>query len=451
MADGRWKRAWRPTPVLTLEERGGPGGVVYARWWVPGAGRAGRWTQRSTGLRIRHAGAHDPLPAAEHQVLDLGARMHAALSAGRDPMAVLEGRLRLGDVMDAYLRSETDGLSLRHRRDLERAGRVITGLLGADTPWDSLTPSSVRTLWRAMAEHSRGGRGERWAIRVAELLWRVGAWWSLEQGRSERRGLAAPTGWRLLLHTDWARIGRRGKEAPLPHRPRYTEEEARRLWACLETADPRLRLAVELGAPGPRLTHLARIRRSDLQVELGVGVHGLGRVRLRGGRGKAGVIVDLDRSARRALDDALTGLLAEREAAYRSGRLRDYAIVPGGRLRDGVAPIGTDPLTAISMTTLRTLYEAWERSADVPSRGLRASRRLGVDMGALDGQTSSDVQDHLGGWVVGSGTRQRVYRDGADVRARAEAERLRARIRARLRAPSTSTERRKRDSEDRAG
>ncbi len=435
-----WKRTWSPTPVVAMEERGGPGGTVYARWWQP-RGVRGKWIRRSSGLRLRDAGDEGVSPEEERRALELGARMHAALRAGRDPAMELRAGRPLGEVLDLYLRTETPGLSGRHRRDLERAAGVIAEVLGAETQWSAITATSARTLWRAVAAGSAAGRGERWALRVAELLFRVGAWATL-QGEVGS-GFSAPAAWRRALAADWARIARKGQASPAVGRPRYSEDEAVRLWARLDDADPRLRLVVQVGAPGLRLVQVARVLRSDLRLALGVGEHGLGRLHVRGTRGKPGVTVDLDAAARRAVDDALTGLLAEREAAYRAGTIGDYALIPGGRLVGDCAPLGRDPLRPISVSTLRTLHRAWERSADVDPRGLRALRRLGADLAAGEAEagTTPEAMDHLGGWAVGSRTRERVYRDAADLRARAEAERLRARIRARLRVPHACAQR----------
>lgn len=428
-----WRRTWYPSPVLVLEERGGPGGVVYARWWVTRPGGQGRWRRLSTGLRVRPAGAQPVAPERERRVLELGERMHGALRAGRDVTAESCAGRAVRDVLDAYLRTEARGLSQRYRADLERAAEALADLLGLHTPWAALTPASGRSVWVGLAEGSDGA-GERWAVRVVELLWRAGAWAALRGLTAGQAALSPPRGWRRALAADWARLARAGGEAPAAARERYTEDEARRLWAALPFADPRLRLAVELGAPALRLGQVVRVRRSDLDLKLGLGVQGMGRVRVRGARGKAGTSVDLDLSARRAVDEALCGLLAERERAYRAGVLQDYALVPGGRLVDGVAPVAAEPLRPLSPSALRVLYGAWERAAGVshtPSRGWHGLRRLATDLAAADCQ-DADVLDRVGGWAPGSAARSRVYRDHADRRAHEAAEVLRAQVRARV-------------------
>jgi len=436
MATGVWRRTWRPSPVLVIEERVDAGRVLYARWWAPGEGGRGRWRRRSSGLRLRaHAsGAVDP--AVEREALALGERMHRALLEGREPELGLSGRRSLAHVLDAYLRGETPGLSPRHRQDLVRAARAVTDVLGGATPWSSLTPASGRALWRALAERSRDGRGESWAIRVVELLWRVAAWAAMDEELGRGAALAAPAGWRRSLRADWARIARRGREAPPPRRPRYTEEEAERLWAHLADAAPQLELLVELAAPALRLGQASGVMRSALDLRLGRGVHGLGVVHLPGARGKRGASVALDGEARRAVERALATWLVERERAYRVGEIGDYALIPG-KLVAGRAPLGPDVGRPLARTTLRTLYAAWERAAGVEHRGLHAWRRLAADMSAEETQDPT-VRDHVGAWVPGSGVRERVYRDGEDARAREAAERVRARIRARLRGACVS-------------
>jgi hypothetical protein len=368
--------------------------------------------------------------ALEAEAVASGLRLLADIRTG-------EGRLvrdgpTVRNVLDRYLDSETEGLGLRYRQDLRRAAVLIEEAMGASTPWAQVTTAKVAEIWRGLARASSDGRGRRWAVRVTEVVWRVGAWAEFQGLAVAGGGLRPPHGWRGLVARDFRRLA--GVEPHEPARPRYSHAELRMLWDVLDQVDPRLRLAMlGLGGGELRLGQVTRTRRRDLDLTLGQGVHGLGTVRVPGCDRKRGVIVSLDAPARRALEYALLdGHLHDLEAAYRRGDIVDYPMVPGGPMDGGKVPLSSASARPISLSTLRRLYQAWERLADVPTRagrGWHAYRRAAVDA-AVDLHDNPEVLARVGAWSAHSDVRARIYRARSDDRVAVEAERVRARLRA---------------------
>lgn len=432
-----WMRRVGPRPHVRIEERWDRGGEIYARWWdsrPDGRRPGGGWRRRALGIRLRPRLDAEIDVRAEADALELAGRMRDALGRGADPSN--EVVYHVHQVLSQYLAEETDGLGRRYQRDLERGAEVLEELLGAATSWATLGPGAGPTVWRALAARSVDGAGRRWAERTVELLWRAAAW-------AEREGLVAPglgprptARWRSALGRDWGRVS--GVQHHQIAHPRYTEAELRALWSAITLADPRLQVALAVSGPELRLGQAARARRRDLALDLGVGEHGLGRVRIPGCGNKHGVTIDLDAHARRVLDQALAGHLGLLEAAHRQGAIEDYPLVPGGPMTGREVAVGPASMRSVAEATLRRWYRAWEARAGVrhvAGRGWHAARRAASDL-AADLATDPDVLDAVGGWAAGSGVRARVYRDHRDARVRIEAERLRTRLRARVRAPT---------------
>ena len=422
-----WKRTVGARPTLILEEREDRGLQVYARWWCP---VTQAWRRRATGLTVRPALGADVDPTLEMEAVAVGVRLYAEVQAAGASAAATRATIR--EVLDTYLESETEGLSHRYRQDLRRAAALIEEALGVSTPWARVTTAKVAEIWRGLAQRSSDGRGRRWAVRVAEVAWRVGAWAELQGLAVAGGGLRPPHGWRGLVARDFRRLA--GVEPQEPARPRYSHAELRMLWDVLDQADPRLRLAVVgLGGGELRLGQVARTRRSNLDLTLGRGVHGLGTVRVLGRGRKQGVEVSLDAPARRAVEEALVeGFLSILEGAYREGAIDDYPLVPGGPMSDGKVPLAPASTRPISPSTLRRMYRAWERMAGVPTkegRGWHAYRRAAVDA-AVDLHGDPEVLARVGAWSAHSDVRARIYRARSDERVAVEAEKVRARLRA---------------------
>lgn len=427
-----WKRTVGARPYVILEERADRGGQVYARWWCSSAQA---WRRRATGVHLRTEAGWHVDPSQEMEAVSAGLRLHARIQAGQE--AGSENGTTVREVLDAYCESETEGLSRRYNQDIRRAAGVIEEALGASTLWAQVTTAKVAEIWRGLARRSPDGRGRRWAVRVAELVWRVGAWAELQGLVGTGAGPRPPHGWRRHLARDFDRLG--GEAGKEPARPRYSPEALRSLWRALERVDARLALAVlALGGGELRLGQVVRTRRSDLDLTLGSGVFGLGTAHVLGSERKLGVVLSLDAPARRAVEDALLdGHICVLEAAYRNGAIEDYPLVPGGPMIEGKIPLGPAAARPISPSTLRRLYRTWERLARVPTkpgRGWHACRRASVDA-AVGLHDDHAVLARVGGWSPHSDVRARIYRARSDERVAAEAERVRARLRASFQEP----------------
>jgi hypothetical protein len=127
-------------------------------------------------------------------------------------------------------------------------------------------------------------------------------------------------GWKAAMKREWEEI----TGQPVRHRqkPLYTPAKLEALWAALPRANPRLRLAVEIGAE-LRLGQVIRVRRSDVRPSPD-GSEPLWSIRVPGRGKKRGETVVLTEDQRAVLRGALDeGHLAELE------RLAGVASVPG--------------------------------------------------------------------------------------------------------------------------
>lgn len=181
---------------------------------------------------------------------------------------------------------------------------------------------------RANGRDPRHAHGLRWAEIVCGAL-QAASRWLQQEGLIEPGEGEQARGWKATLNAEWAEITTQPIRAPA--KPRYSVTELRKLWGALPKADPRLALAVELGAE-LRLGPVGRSRRSDVlhspdgRFEVGmVRVHGRGR--------KHGELLMLSMEEPHALTRTMTrGYLADLERAYRAGEIRDYYLFPGRRL-----------------------------------------------------------------------------------------------------------------------
>ena len=101
--------------------------------------------------------------------------------------------------------------------------------------------------------------------------------------------------------------------------------------------DPRIRLAIELAAEC-RAGQVLRFTRQLLVLPDGVPndyetapTGSLGQVEIPGAGKKHGEIVVLTPEQRRATEDALSGYLANYEAAWKAGQIEDYYLFPGSK------------------------------------------------------------------------------------------------------------------------
>lgn len=366
------------------------------------------------------------------------ARVELSLEAG------IARALRVGDGIYS--------VPSNHARDMANSLQRVLEVLDPTMLWGDITAGTYRDLWRRLlkvyaesaalldaerkdAEHAKNpelskrqaSRRAAGGFRSTEMsiiaMVRVARWLEDEQ-RVVVGATRPPSEWRKALKRDWeafvpAKFQVPNRTLPAPtssgqapviiagdrkDATRYSEEEAGRLLITMVRADPRLRLAFELGGEG-RLGQVTRSSRSHLRLGHGAGVLGFGHFKLHGRGTKSGVDVDLDQQQRAVVDHELsTGFLAEFEAGYQAGKFSDYLLLPGGRLVLGRARADSE----VPMDD-RTLNEAWrklEKLAGVeyiPARGFYGYRRIATDiaedltnehrvLNALFGHTPQDTR-----------------------------------------------------------
>lgn len=394
---------WRYTVGdLTAYERTDRGMDIYTRVWD-----GSRYTQkrRLRGPIRGDDGRVDPDLELRAQEAAL-ARQRAIADGVDEDSAAEAGPLTLAGGFRKLLHEKHGKYAgkTRWRRDVERHRDVILSVLPRDLLWMRVRHAHYRTLWRHLAhEHKRTGTyGARAAEQIVGSL-QTAALWLQQEGFIEPGDGQPAHGWRKVLKEEWAEITNRpvGK----PARPRYTVEEQQKLWAALPKGEPRLALAVEIGAE-LRLGQVPRSRRSDILPARGFRVGG---VRVHGRGKKPGEDIVFTMAQRHALTRAMTsGVLADLERAYRAGEIEDYYLIPGGRLRTvkdrkGEKVPRAQVKNADRRLHRRTLNDHWrdlEKLAKVErvdGRAWYGLRRLHSDL-AEDVEADDRVLDKLGGW-----------------------------------------------------
>jgi integrase len=219
------------------------------------------------------------------------------------------------------------------------------------------------------------------------------------------------------------------------HQPRHSVDEVAAIFAALPQGDPRLRLLVELAAE-LRAGQAVRGKRSDLHLDHTGGFR-LGRFVVHGAGKKHGEVVDLHDELRALVDEVLsTGYLAEAEAAFQRREIEDYFLFPAGKLRRGSVPLERATRQALGTTAIRKMFVAVEAIAEVEhveGRAFYGLRRQATDLApefASDARVLNRLSGHLD-----SATRERVYQEKENRRARARAAETRQRMRQYLREP----------------
>ena len=435
-APGKWQYTVGEVPFrLTAFERPDKGFAIYTRVWDG---------QRYTSRRALCGPIRDKdgriIPEKEVEAQQLAIRRQKEIAAGIHPDEVRPGPLtlaagfrRLLDRKDGKYPTDTP-----HRRSVERSARIIQEILKRDLLWEHITHRHYRMLWRAIARrHIESGR-KAFGLRAAEIICndlQSASRWLQQEGLIEP-GTALPApGWKTALKTDWQAIT--GDAPKKPKKPRYTDAEAERLWRALPQADPRLELAMELGAE-LRLGQVLRVRRSDVHPSPD-GRFRFGMVVVHGRGKKHGETVVLTRRQRHALTRAiLWGYLALAEQAYRKGEIEDYFLIASGKLHRAKDHRGRDVQRVqvhmakkhLGHRTLGRMWAELEHLAGVehvPGRLWYGMRRLQADRAeALEG-VQARVKNRIGGWTKTS-TREE-YLEQATIRDAIEAARVRELIR----------------------
>jgi hypothetical protein len=377
-------------------------------------------------------------PAREAAAIQLAVdrqRRHASgiHDVRKGPLTLESGfRLLLHDIDGKYAGDTT------RKRDVERYSRVVISVLGAGTLWSDIRHGHYRKLWRHLAhEHRKDSAkyGPAAAEKIVGTL-RTATTWMHEEELIEPGTSLPASNWKATMRKEWVEIT--GAPIAAPRKERYTPAEQQRLWRALPQADPRVHIAVEIGAE-LRLGQVLRCRRSDVQP---FGGFAIGRVVVHGRGRKGGADTVLTMQTRHALTRAMTsGYLADLEAAYQAGG-DDYYLIPGGKLRTVHTRRGPRKRVPVERggapwgrTALRRAWWHLEELAKVEHREWRkwyGLRRIGTDLGE-DIESDERVLNVMGGWTD-SATRRKYQEKGrTDVaeRARRVRERIRPDVRKR--------------------
>jgi hypothetical protein len=440
-APGEWKYTVGDVPhQLTAYERKDKGNAIYTRVWN-GRSYSGK---KALTASIRDA-AGKIIPDREIVAQQLAVQRHRELVSGVEmdepagaPLTLAGGFRKMLHPRTGKYASETP-----HKREVQRAATLIGQVLGKDRRMDSIRHADYRTLWRWLANaHVAAKRKkppeQKYGLRTAEIVCGVlqnCATWLQEEGALEPGDAMPAPRWKQALKREWEVIT--GDPVAGPAKPRYTDAESRALWKAVAGADPRLRLAMMLGAE-LRLGQVARVRRSDIRPSPD-GLYRIGALKVHGRGKKLGETIVLIPQQRHALTAALLwGFLADAEAAHRAGEIEDFYLIPGGRLHKAEDHRGREvrrvrPAGAMRPLTRRALARHWEKLEEaaevdhVDGRLWYGMRRLQADKAdALEG-VSARAKNRMGGWSKTS-TRE-GYLEQANLRDAEEAARARRMIR----------------------
>lgn len=391
---GEWEYVVGEVPhLLTAYERAERGNAIYTRLWD---GKRYREKNKRLHDGIRDAkGKIDPKLEVEAQQAAIRRQAEAATPAepveDKGPLTLAAGFKRYLHPKDGKYPSDT-----AWKRCVVTYSKIITRILGGGTHWSSIKHSHYRKLWRTLAQeyNEKDEHGIRNAEKIVGVLQSATTWLHQEELLETGAGLPARK-WRDALRAEWAEI----TKTPIakPKRPRYTVAEQERLWAALPKADPRLALAVEIGAE-LRLGQVVRVKRSHIEPHAG---HEIGAVQVYGSGKKRGTLVVLTPAQQSAIVQAMqSGYLSELEAAYRKGKLKDYHLITGGRTKQGKAQIKHAD-SCLHERTLAALWEELEQLAGVEwikGRKWYGLRRLHADL-AEDVEDDARVNNAMGGWT----------------------------------------------------
>lgn len=406
---------------LTAFERTDRGGEIWTRVWDA---EFGKYRDRQfLSEPIRAPGKKKVDPELETRARLLAEKREKTIASGIAANVV--GTVTL-DRGRALILDEKEGKYAgkdEWPKEVKRYWDIIVRILRGSTDMEQLKHAHYRKLWRTLA-HENVATGKH-GIRAAEMI--VGAlqsgvrWLQMEEWL-EGGAVPAPN-WVNQLREDWTKIT--GNEIVPPARPRHDKDEHAKLWEALPKADPRLRIAIEIGAE-LRLGQVPRSRRSDVRPH---GGHVVGKVRVHGRGKKLGEDVVLSDDPRVVLSSAIAdGVLSDLEAAYQKGDLPDYLLVTGGFMAKGKVQI-KNALKPPGKKTMNTWFHKLEALAGVKHAAGRAwygLRRRGAD-DTEDATSDGRVQRKMGGWKNDE-TRRRYQDEGRTDIAEKTAE-IRARIR----------------------
>lgn len=424
--------------------------VIYLRW------RAQQnWKYESLGFRLYDAAGKRlkgrALKAVTDEATARAKAKHHELIAGV-PVAIAEPLtpLRIGEAWAKVSDKDTGLYPIEsdHRRCVQRALEAAVIAWGHDTPWSLIGMAEITKLGRHRVAQLRAKAkvGFRGAEETVSRVLTV-AQWLRDHELIPRDACLASKRWKEELRAYWMQATNAASE-PEPRRPRYTLAEMLAILAAAPDVDPRLDLALALGAE-LRLGQVVRLWRS------GVDLTGseYGQFRVQTSRKKRSPLVLLTAGQRAALDTALAGYLRLYEARYQASG-DDYPLFPAGRLVrhkfDGMPTAvpatasANDRVVCTDTRTLRDWFEAAEDKAEVThltGRGWYGMRRRAVDEFKRLGGSKDALKAH-GGWTDTT-VPDMIYADQEADAPRREAREIRARIRGETSAspaPETTTD-----------
>lgn len=408
---------------VTVFEHVGKSLAVYLRWYVdrkPKHARTRVGTVRDARGRVTAKKVKEARAEAVAKAIELAGGTPAKKPHG--PMTLGEGIALAFSDRGPY---PLDPAQHAHTKVAKQYAALAAEILGGpDVLWEEVTPGMVRSIWRTLQRQYSDGGGYKKAEKVVVILFRIAGW--LMGEFPEQRFPSPMKGWRKELREHWSSKGHR----ITPHQPRHEEHEVRALFAHLHEADPRLALALVLGAE-LRGGQVIRTMRSNVDLSEDAGI-GYGKVQIPfTSERKRAPLVSLNKTERTALDAAMEkGYLSELEGAYKVGLVKDYALFPGGKLRNGVVPVerGAKPMHATSLADFLHDVEKKAGVETIKGRGWHGLRRAFTDLYPT-ATTDARLLDHLGGWVQGSTMREGTYQDKQNETIAARAAEMRERVR----------------------
>jgi integrase len=335
-------------------------------------------------------------------------------------LTIAQGLVRITDVATGKYPTDSP-----HRREVEREMKRAIAQWGADTPWEAIKRRDLTKLWRwrILELHAEKHDGYRGAEITISRVIAVAAWLRDEE-LIPPGACTLPKKWKEAFRKDWLELTE-SRSLPEPKRPRHSLAEMRSIMAEAGKVDPRLELALTLGAE-LRLGQVIRGRRTDLDFEHATfTIFGKGH--------KRGEVVKLTAGQLALVTHHLTtGYLREleKEAA-------DYPLFPAGQLAGGRKM--EDPhatlerhlnAEAINRSVLDDWFHEAEALAKVPlvkGRGAYGLKRQSVDAAKAAGISREGLQ-RLGGWTT-TQVPDSIYANQTADYAREEARDVKAKIR----------------------
>jgi hypothetical protein len=380
---------------VTVYEREAKGGTLYLRWRARRLTGERNWSLKSLKVKLR-----DERGRVQDDVREWATQRarekYNALIAPR-PNAV---RLVVAVTIAESRRRVTDPLAGRYpvdsgyRRSVLRALDYAASVWGATRPWGTVTRTDLRALWRRRLNELRaeGFAGVRGAeILISRIL--TVSQWLKDEGMLLLEACVAPKHWKQELRADWATLSGARTDYQ-PDRPRHSVEELRKILAVAHRVDPRLHLALELGAE-MRNGQVVRALRSDLDLEAGTfKVPGRGK--------KRGALQVLTAGQLFAAREAVTtGYLRDLERAGGDYPLFPAGQMPGGRSAKWVAAERHRTAKPVGTRTMQDYFHAAEGLAGVArvkGRAFYGLRRAHVDATKAAGISREGLKA-AGGWA----------------------------------------------------